>query len=194
MEKQMSHVVIKAKCTQCKSSISLGEEEHRRLRSALEITVFCHSCLQKTTISALASPSQRSRQVPAIDSSTIAPPTKSGIPPFQAISSGSGNEIGKPVDAVVGITVPFAMRHGDGRATEETTPLSNDQPRGWLGRQSRLVQGLILAVALLICAVIVLLMPAIVPKPLPEEVRDAVESPSSSVEPIKAGSVPVSGH
>lgn len=190
----MSHVVIKAKCTQCKSSISLGEEEHRRLRLALEITVFCHSCLQKTTISALASPSQRSRQAPTINPSTIAPPTKSGIPPFQAISSGAGNANGKPVDAVVSITVPFAMRHGDGRAAEETTPLINDQPRGWLGRQSRLIQGLILAVALLICAVIVLIIPAIVTKPLSEESGDAVEAPSSSVEPIKASSVPVSGH
>jgi hypothetical protein len=188
----MSHVVIKARCTQCKSPISLGEEEHRRLRSALEITVFCHSCLQKTTISALASPSQRSRQVPAIDPSTITPPTKSGIPPFQAISSGSKNTGGKPNETVTGVTVPFAMKHGDGRATEEATLLSSEKPRGWLSRQSRLVQVLLLAVTLLVCAVIALLILAFIPKPLPEEEGDAVEV-ISSVEPIKPGNGPVPG-
>lgn len=181
----MSHVVIKARCTQCKSPISLGEEEHRRLRSSLEITVFCHSCLQKTTISALASPSQRSRQSPAIDTSTIALPTKSGIPPFQAISSGSGNAGGKSAEPAAGITVPFAMKHGDGRAQEKKTLPPDEKSRNWLSRQSRLVQILLLAVALLVCAVIALLIPAFIPKPLTEGEGDAVEA-TSSAEPIKA--------
>ena len=84
------------------------------------------------------------------------------------------------------------MKHGDGRATEEATLLSSEKPRGWLSRQSRLVQVLLLAVTLLVCAVIALLILAFIPKPLPEEEGDAVEV-ISSVEPIKPGNGPVPG-